>query len=146
MVGQPKDLAQLQSPVQDVVFERYRVTYIRADGRNTPGVDVPFPWDGVANFRVPVDGNAVTRGFMIVRHQAKLEAPLAQLAGLGGACLGFLKYNFEPARIYMGDTGSMFLGLLLGALAMDIAYTRNVEAVVTKGRLLEGAELDGLGR
>jgi UDP-GlcNAc:undecaprenyl-phosphate GlcNAc-1-phosphate transferase len=45
------------------------------------------------------------------------------LAGLGGACCGFLRYNFEPARIYMGDTGSMFLGLLLGALAMDNAYT-----------------------
>jgi UDP-GlcNAc:undecaprenyl-phosphate GlcNAc-1-phosphate transferase len=46
------------------------------------------------------------------------------LAALAGACLGFLRYNFQPARIYMGDTGSMFLGLLLGALAMDNAYTR----------------------
>ena len=46
------------------------------------------------------------------------------LAALGGACLGFLRYNFSPARIYMGDTGSMFLGLLLGALAMENAYTR----------------------
>jgi UDP-GlcNAc:undecaprenyl-phosphate GlcNAc-1-phosphate transferase len=46
------------------------------------------------------------------------------LAGLAGSCLGFLRYNFQPARIYMGDTGSMFLGLLLGALAMDNAYTR----------------------
>ena len=46
------------------------------------------------------------------------------LAALAGACLGFLRYNFAPARIYMGDAGSMFLGLLLGALAMDNAYTR----------------------
>ncbi len=45
------------------------------------------------------------------------------LACLAGSCLGFLRYNFEPARIYMGDAGSMFLGLLLGALAMDTAYT-----------------------
>ena len=45
-------------------------------------------------------------------------------AALAGSCLGFLKHNFEPARIYMGDTGSMFLGLLLGALAMDNAYTQ----------------------
>ncbi len=45
------------------------------------------------------------------------------LAGLAGACSGFLRYNFQPARIYMGDTGSLFLGLLLGALAMDNAYT-----------------------
>jgi UDP-GlcNAc:undecaprenyl-phosphate GlcNAc-1-phosphate transferase len=46
------------------------------------------------------------------------------LAALGGACLGFVPYNFVPARIYMGDAGSMFLGLLLGALAMDNAYTQ----------------------
>jgi len=46
------------------------------------------------------------------------------LAALAGACLGFLRFNFAPARIYMGDSGSMFLGLLLGALAMDNAYTR----------------------
>jgi len=47
------------------------------------------------------------------------------LAGLAGACVGFLRHNVEPARIYMGDTGSMFLGLLLGALALDNAYTRH---------------------
>jgi UDP-GlcNAc:undecaprenyl-phosphate GlcNAc-1-phosphate transferase len=47
------------------------------------------------------------------------------LAGVAGSCLGFLRYNFEPARIYMGDTGSMFLGMTLGALAMDNAYTHS---------------------
>ncbi len=47
------------------------------------------------------------------------------LAGLAGACLGFVRYNFAPARIYMGDAGSMFIGLLLGALAMDNAYTKH---------------------
>jgi UDP-GlcNAc:undecaprenyl-phosphate GlcNAc-1-phosphate transferase len=45
------------------------------------------------------------------------------VASLAGACLGFLRYNFEPARIYMGDTGSLFLGLTLGGVAMDNAYT-----------------------
>jgi len=42
---------------------------------------------------------------------------------LAGSLLGFMKYNFAPARIYMGDTGSMFLGLMLGALAMIGSYT-----------------------
>lgn len=42
---------------------------------------------------------------------------------LAGSLLGFLRYNFTPARIYMGDTGSMFLGLMLGALAMIGSYT-----------------------
>ena len=45
------------------------------------------------------------------------------LAALCGALAGFLRFNFEPARIYMGDTGSLFLGLMLGALAMNNAYT-----------------------
>jgi UDP-GlcNAc:undecaprenyl-phosphate GlcNAc-1-phosphate transferase len=42
---------------------------------------------------------------------------------LAGSLLGFLRYNVTPARIYMGDTGSMFLGLMIGALAMIGSYT-----------------------
>jgi UDP-GlcNAc:undecaprenyl-phosphate GlcNAc-1-phosphate transferase len=42
---------------------------------------------------------------------------------LAGSLLGFLRYNFTPARIYMGDTGSMFLGLMIGAMAMIGSYT-----------------------
>ena len=83
--AQPKDLTQFPSRVQDVIFTRYRVTYIRADGRNVPGVDVPHPFDGAANFRVPVDGLQVTRVFMIVRPQAKLESPLHEMQGGGGS-------------------------------------------------------------
>lgn len=37
---------------------------------------------------------------------------------LAGACLGFLPYNFYPASIFMGDTGSMLLGLLLSLVAI----------------------------
>lgn len=40
------------------------------------------------------------------------------LAALIGSLVGFLKYNWQPAQIYMGDTGAMFIGLLLGAMAM----------------------------
>ena len=47
------------------------------------------------------------------------------LAALAGSCLGFLRYNLQPARIYMGDAGSQFLGLVLGALAMNNAYTKH---------------------
>ncbi|QGU07088.1 Decaprenyl-phosphate N-acetylglucosaminephosphotransferase [Corynebacterium occultum] len=36
-------------------------------------------------------------------------------AGLVGMCLGFLPHNFEPSRIFMGDSGSMLIGLLLAA-------------------------------
>jgi len=37
---------------------------------------------------------------------------------LAGACLGFLRFNFMPARIFMGDTGSPFLGFSIAALAV----------------------------
>ena len=40
-------------------------------------------------------------------------------AALGGATLGFLRYNFNPATIFMGDTGSMFLGFVLAASAIQ---------------------------
>ena len=38
-------------------------------------------------------------------------------AALAGALLGFLRYNFNPAKVFMGDTGSMFLGGMVTALA-----------------------------
>ena len=39
-------------------------------------------------------------------------------AALAGACAGFLVFNFHPARIFMGDSGSQFLGLALGLLSI----------------------------
>ncbi len=42
-----------------------------------------------------------------------------------GALLGFLKFNFHPASIYLGDSGSLFVGLTLGALAMVMDYTEH---------------------
>jgi len=48
-----------------------------------------------------------------------LEGALA--AGLAGSLLGFLVYNFPPAKVFLGDGGSMLIGLILGALAMRTA-------------------------
>jgi UDP-GlcNAc:undecaprenyl-phosphate GlcNAc-1-phosphate transferase len=45
------------------------------------------------------------------------------LAALIGSLLGFLRYNWHPATIYMGDAGAMFIGLMLGALCMIGQYT-----------------------
>lgn len=42
-----------------------------------------------------------------------------------GALLGFLKFNFAPASIYLGDCGSLFVGMTLGALAMVMDYTEH---------------------
>lgn len=41
-----------------------------------------------------------------------------------GACLGFLRYNFKPARIFLGDGGSLLLGFLLAALMVQTGWSR----------------------
>ena len=40
------------------------------------------------------------------------------MVAMTGACLGFLQYNFNPAKIFMGDTGSMFLGYVIAAVSV----------------------------
>lgn len=40
------------------------------------------------------------------------------LVALAGACLGFLRYNFNPASIFLGDCGSMFIGFMLAAVSL----------------------------
>src|SRR5919199_878481 len=47
-----------------------------------------------------------------------LAAGVSATAVLAGACLGFLPHNFSPARIFMGDSGSMLVGLMLSAAAV----------------------------
>lgn len=64
---------------QAITVDRYRVRYVRADGRNTPGVDVPYGFDGAFTMTV-TGGGAATVGFDLVRNTAKQEAPLAALA------------------------------------------------------------------
>ncbi len=50
---------------------------------------------------------------------------------LGGACLGFLRYNFNPASIFMGDCGSMFLGFTIGALSIVGTHRHASNLIVT---------------
>lgn len=40
-------------------------------------------------------------------------------SALAGACFGFLPYNFNPAKLFMGDTGSMFLGFVLASISVQ---------------------------
>jgi len=70
-------------PGNFITVNRYRVVFRRSDGRNTPGVDVPHPFDGA--FTITVGGGAASAGFSLVRLQAKLEPPLIALANSGGA-------------------------------------------------------------
>ncbi|MEE9555105.1 MAG: MraY family glycosyltransferase [candidate division Zixibacteria bacterium] len=51
---------------------------------------------------------------------ASLNLPLASLlaAGILGVCVGFIKFNFYPAQIFMGDSGALFIGYILGVLSL----------------------------
>lgn len=74
--GVPGNAAK-PSDINAVTFTRYHVEYRRADGRNTPGVDVPYAFDSAQTFTVTDGGmKAVVE---LVRHDAKLEAPLRAL-------------------------------------------------------------------
>lgn len=85
-----KDVGGANAPTlptssNSITVTRYHVEYRRADGRNTPGVDVPYPFDGGVTGTFDSNGNTMT--FVIVRAQAKEEAPLSALRGGGGASL-----------------------------------------------------------
>jgi UDP-GlcNAc:undecaprenyl-phosphate GlcNAc-1-phosphate transferase len=55
----------------------------------------------------------------LVGYDDVASAPALITAVLAGACLGFLPHNFSPARIFMGDSGSMLVGLMLSAAAVS---------------------------
>jgi hypothetical protein len=65
------------SSVNSITITRYHVKYVRADGRQQEGVDVPYAFDGATT--VTVAATSSTVGFELVRHVAKEESPLVQL-------------------------------------------------------------------
>lgn len=67
----------------DIIVTRYVVSYTRVDGRNTPGVDVPYPFEGSVSVVFKV-GYSQELAFVIVREVAKAEPPLIGLV-TGGA-------------------------------------------------------------
>jgi UDP-GlcNAc:undecaprenyl-phosphate/decaprenyl-phosphate GlcNAc-1-phosphate transferase len=60
-------------------------------------------------------------------------APSLITAILIGMCVGFLPHNYHPARIFMGDSGAMFLGLLLSAAAINLTGQIDANAITNKG-------------
>lgn len=55
---------------------------------------------------------------------------LVMAAALAGACFGFLPYNFNPARLFMGDTGATFLGFVLACISIQGPFKTYVAVVV----------------
>lgn len=73
--------------------------------------------DGLDGLAAGVATLASITIFMVaVEDQVMIVASFT--AALAGAAIGFLKYNFNPASIFMGDTGSMFLGFMLAGISV----------------------------
>ncbi len=66
--------------------------------------------------------------FALLAAQANQAVAAALAVALLGSCLGFLRYNFHPASIFMGDSGSMSLGFALGAVAL-LGVMKSVAAI-----------------
>lgn len=76
------------------------------------------------NFADGIDGLAAGLAFVFAAmlfavglRFGQVETPL-YAAALGGVALGFLRYNFAPARTFMGDSGALFLGFTMGLLSV----------------------------
>lgn len=106
------DIAALPFPVDEFISVLWMVTCMNAFNI----VDVS---DGLATTAALV--GSLGAGIVAALNDEPMVATMA--SALFGACLGFLRVNRQPARMYLGDTGSMFLGAMLGALAMIGDYS-----------------------
>ena len=105
---------------------------IRAGVLDTPWVDLPITvlWvvavTNAMNFIDNMDGLAASVAVASTFGVAAIAASngdylVASFAlAVAGACLGFLRYNAPPARIFLGDAGSMLLGFLIAALTLKL--------------------------
>lgn len=74
--------------------------------------------------------SAVASAFLLLIGAMNNQYLVAALAAaLLGACLGFLRHNFAPAKIFMGDAGAYFLGFWLAVLGLQLRFAQNVNFV-----------------
>ena len=76
--------------------------------------------DGLASGLALISATGLC-GILVLGNPPGVFLPLIALMG---ACLAFLRYNFHPATIFLGDTGSMSIGLLLGVVSLQ-TFTKN---------------------
>jgi UDP-N-acetylmuramyl pentapeptide phosphotransferase/UDP-N-acetylglucosamine-1-phosphate transferase len=81
--------------------------------------------DGVATGLAAITGLGLCGLNIVLGNEAMAAVCLA----LTGACLGFLRYNFHPARVFLGDTGSLYLGFVLMSLTLG-SQSRSAAAVL----------------
>ena len=74
--------------------------------------------DGLDGLAVGVSGISAATMLIVAILVAEQNVAII-MAALFGACLGFIPYNFNPAKIFMGDTGSTFLGFILATMSIQ---------------------------
>ena len=100
---------------------------------------ITFVWlagiSNAINFLDNMDGlsagiSAVASSFILLMGLANGQLLVSALsAAVLGATLGFLRYNFKPAQIFMGDVGSLFLGFVLAVLGLQLTFPANQNVV-----------------
>jgi len=80
----------------------------------TNAVNLTDGLDGLASGLMVI----VSGAYVIIAWMAGQTSAAIFAGALAGSCLGFLRYNYHPARVFMGDTGSLALGGALTALAV----------------------------
>lgn len=96
---------------------------------------ITFVWlagiSNAINFLDNMDGlsagiSGVAAAFILLMGLQNGQFLVSSLAAaVLGACLGFLRYNFKPAQIFMGDVGALFLGFLLAVLGLQLRFPDN---------------------
>ncbi len=84
MIATPySPVVETTSIYYDVILNKYHVKYVRTDGRNVEGVDVPRAFWGSMTARIVADGDEHNVSIIVVRANAKMERPLVELRYLG---------------------------------------------------------------
>ena len=130
-----KLMLQIGAAIIVVVYGGVRIDFIRIPlsakyiGFGSLAVPITIFWitgvtnalnfiDGLDGLAAGTAGIASTTLMIVALQQGSLEIAIL-LAALAGSCFGFLKYNFNPAQIFMGDTGALPLGFLLAVISVE---------------------------
>jgi hypothetical protein len=110
----------------DITLERYEIRYLRSDGRNVEGVDVPFHITGPLSSRLLEVGGTTDVSVVGVRHQAKLEPPLKNLEG-----------------VFTSDSGNPSFS---GFIVSGAGIVSTIGEVTVHGRTTSGQAVRAVGR
>ncbi|MEZ5018309.1 MAG: phospho-N-acetylmuramoyl-pentapeptide-transferase [Flavipsychrobacter sp.] len=120
-----EDLVNVLTPIIYILFAIFIVTAVSNGANITDGVDglatgVSAIIGICLGVFAYVSGNYIFADYLGIMHIPHLGELSIFIAAFIGACIGFLWYNAYPAQVFMGDTGSLALGGIIGTLALVI--------------------------